>query len=402
MGKKRQMEIPLQQNFIDTLPIDMLPKGPNTSVSRAHEQKENPWPISQYLRETFEVNLGLGITMIATLFIPSNWAASELIFCAFFLVVFAIAVRYRSATAYSGSVLAGIIYSLLLWQRPEFYAPFDIRYVFIEAFLLLTSGVFMNNILRAQRRRFITAEQQQAQKDAILQETTRKYQTALTINAELERQIAGQTTTVITISDKMGQLWKLKGDERYTAIVDTVMHALEAQSCVLYLQRKGEMHFHACQPAGAYTYASTLNLDDPLISSVIRQRQVRTIRDVLAQEKTVSQKVAMMAGPLLDQHEQVVGIVIIDNIPMLKFTPGAVRLFSSILHMSSLVLQTALSKEETDQNAYRSLISPYPNEHSMSDGPHTPIPEVDISEEEYRSLISFYQTEHIIPVVKIR
>jgi len=181
-----------------------------------------------------------------------------------------------------------------------------------------------------------------------------------------------------------------------------VMHALEAQSCVLYLQRKGEMHFHACQPAGAYTYASILNLDDPLISSVIRQRQVRTIRDVLAQEKTVSQKVAMMAGPLLDQHEQVVGIVIIDNIPMLKFTPGAVRLFSSILHMSSLVLQTALSKEETDQNAYRSLISPYPNEHSMSDGPHTPIPEVDISEEEYRSLISFYQTEHIIPVVKIR
>src|SRR6266566_1783877 len=342
MGKKRQMEIPLQQNFIDTLPIDRLPKRPNTSVSRAHEQKKNPWPFWQYLREMFEVTLGLGITVIVTLFIPSNWAASELIFCAFFLVVFAIAVRYRAATAYSASVLAAVSYSLLLWQRPALYAPFDIRSMFIKAFLLLASGVFMNDMLRAQRQRFITAEQQQAQKDAILQETTRNYQTALTINAELERQIAGQTTTVTTISDTMVQLWKLKGNERYTAILDTVMHALEAQSCVLYLRRKGEMHFYACQPAGAYTYTPTLNLDDPLISSVLRQRQVRTIRDVLAQERTVSQKIAVMAGPLLDQHERVVGMVIIDTLPILKFTPAAVRLFSSLLQLASLALQTVL------------------------------------------------------------
>ncbi len=364
--------------------------------AQAREQRANLRPFLQYLRELFEVTLGLGIIVIASWFIPGNWAPSELIFCAFFLVVFAIAVRYRPATAYSGSVLAAVSYSLLFWQCPELYAPFDIRYMFIKAFLLLTSGVFMNDILRAQRRRFVTAEQQQSHKDAILQETTRKYQTALTINAELERQIAGQTTTVTTICDKMAQLWKLKGDERYTAILDTVMHVLEAQSSVLYVQRKGEMHFYACQPAGARTYAPTLNLDDPLISSVLRQRQVRTIRDVLAQKQTVSQKVALMAGPLLGQHEQIVGMVIIDTMPMLKFTPGAVRLFSSILQMASLALQTAVPKGETDQNAYRSLISLYPTEHSISAGPHTPLPDVDIGEDEYRSLISLYPTEHSI------
>lgn len=389
------MEMPLQQSFRDP-----LPKEPNTSVSSVHEQRESPWPFSRYLREMFEVALGLGIIMLVSWFIPGNWAPSVLIFCAFFCVVFAIAVRYRRATAYSGSVLAAVSYSLLLWQRPEVYAPFDMRSMFIEAFLLLTSGIFMNDLLRAQRWRFITAEQQQAGKDTLLQETTRKYQIALVINAELERQIAGQTTTVTTISDKMAQLWKLKGDERYTAILDMVMHVLEAQSCVLYLQRRGQMHFYAYQPAGAHTYAPTLNLDDPLISSVMRQRQVCTIRDVLTQGQAVSQKVAVMAGPLLDDHEQVVGIVIIDTIPMLKFTPAAVRLFSSMLHMASLVLQRALPEGETDQNAYRSSIPLYPAEHGISTGPHTPIPDVDISEEEYRSLVSFCPTEHIIPVVK--
>lgn len=384
MGKKRQVEIPLQQNLTYT-----LSKEPNTSLSGAHEQKEIPGPFSQYLREMVEVTLGLGITVIASWFIPGNWAPSELIFWAFFLVVFAIAVRYRAATAYSASVLVAVSYSLVRWQHPEFYAPFDIRSLFIEAFLLLTGGVLMNDLLRVQRRRFTSDGQQQVQKDVILQETIRRYQTALTINAELERQIAGQTTTVTTISDKMAHLWKLKGDEQYTAILDTVRHALEAQSCVLYLQRKGEMHFFACQPAGAHTYSPTLNLDDPLISSVLRQHQVRTIRDVLAQEQAVSQKVAVMAGPLLDHHEQVVGMVIIDNIAMLKFTPSAVRLFSSILQMASLALQTALPRVETDQA-----------EHGISAGPHTPLPDVDNDKDEYRSLISFYQTEHLMPVVK--
>ncbi len=208
MEKKGQMEIPLQQNLLYP-----LSKEPHTRLSSAHEQEEIPWPFAQYLREMVEVTLGLSITVIASWFIPGNWAPSELIFCAFFLVVFAIAVRYRAATAYSASVLAAVSYSLLLWQRPALYAPFDIRSVFIAAFLLLTGGVCMNDLLRGQRRRFTTAEQQQVQKDAILQETLCRYQTALTINAELERQIAGQTTTLTTISDKMAHLWKLKGDE---------------------------------------------------------------------------------------------------------------------------------------------------------------------------------------------
>src|SRR5207245_7440200 len=116
-------------------------------------------------------------------------------------------------------------------------------------------------------------------------------------------------------------------------ILDTVMHVLEAQSCVLYLQRRGEMHFYACQPAGAYTYVPALNLDDPLISSVMRQRQVCTIRDVLAQGQTVSQKVAVMAGPLLDDHKQVGELVVVDYISMIKITSAGVRLFTSIVHI---------------------------------------------------------------------
>ncbi len=357
MEKKCQLEIPLQQNF-----IDMLPQEPHRSVSRVHKPEEKPRPFSHYLREMFEVILGLGLTVIVTVFVPGHWVPSELIFCVFFLIVFAIAIRYSAFTAYSGSLLAGVSYSVLLWQRPELDAPADIRSVLLRAFLLLIGGVLTHDMLRAQHRLFIMAEHRQASLAADLQETQHKYQTALAINTELEQQIAGQTTTVITISDRMAQLWKLKGHKRYTALLDTIMHALEAQSCVLYLHMKGKMILYACQPAGAHTYASVLNQDDLLISGVVRQRRVCTIRDVLTQEQVVSQQVAVMAGPLLDDRGHIIGIVIIDSIPMLKFTPSAVRLFSSILQMASLVPQVVVPEEEDEQDMRHSLIAFVPTQ----------------------------------------
>ncbi|MBA2286928.1 MAG: GAF domain-containing protein [Ktedonobacteraceae bacterium] len=358
--KECQTEIPLQQDF-----IDMFPQESHNSVSRVHTPQEKPRSFLHYLREMFEVILGLGVTVLATMFVPGNWVPSELIFCVFFLLVFALAIRYRPFTAYSGSLLAGVSYTVLFWQRPELYAPSGILSVLIRAFLLLICGVLTNDLLRSQHRLFIMAEQKRVGLEAELQETRHKYQTALTINTELEQQIAGQTTTVITISDRMAQLWKLKGHKRYTALLDTIMHTLGAQSCVLYLHLKGKMILYTCQPAGAHNYSPILNQDDLLISGVIRQRRVCTIRDVLTQEQVVSQQVAVMAGPLFDDRGHITGIVIIDSIPMLKFTPGAVRLFSSILQMASLIPQVTVFEEENDQDMRRSLVSFVPTQHTI-------------------------------------
>jgi len=126
------------------------------------------------------------------------------------------------------------------------------------------------------------------------------------------------------------------------------MHALEAQSCALYMQRNGQISLCASRAVESVEHAATLNLDDPLIRRVIRQRQVSTVHDLLAEEKMVSQKAAVMAGPLIDRNGQIVGIVIVDHVPLLKFTSRMVRLFSSILQMSSIALHMASITSEPD------------------------------------------------------
>ncbi len=182
-----------------------------------------------------------------------------------------------------------------------------------------------------------------------LQKTIRRYQTALEVNLELERQVSGQPASIATISDQMMHLWQLDGKERYFAVLELLMHAIDAQSCALYLRRNGLMQLCASRSIDESAHLIILNLDDPLIRRVILHHQVSTVRDSLCSSESVSQKTALMAGPLFDRSKRVVGIVVLDSMPLLKFTPSAVRLFSSLLQMASISLQTEGSGSDTER-----------------------------------------------------
>ena len=307
------------------------------------------WRQLHRLRQMFEVTLGLGIVLAASRYAPGTWISSHLIFCTVFLIVFATAIRYHTMAAYYASLLTAVMYGFLLWWRPELHVQFSFPHIMFESSLLCVGGILASDLLRAQRRRFSMLERRYAQTKERLQKTTRSYQTLLEVNARLEQQVAGQPVSVATISEKMGQLWQLNGKERYSAVLDMIMHAIEAHSCALYLQYNDLMQLCVDYSIDTYTHATVLRLDDPLISRVVQLRRVCTVRDSLVEEKMLSQDVAVMAGPLFDSDEQIMGMVVVDSMPLLKFTPGTVQLFSSLLQIASIALQTVVTGSDTGQ-----------------------------------------------------
>lgn len=333
------------------------------------------WLQILWLRQMCEVTLGLGIALAASWYVPNTWVASHLIFCTVFLIVFATAIRYYAIAAYYASVLAAMLYGLLLWWRPELHAQFSVPRIVFESSLLCISGILASDLLRAQRRRLSMLERKHAQTEERLQKTTRRYQTLLEVNAALEQQVCGLPASVATISEKMVQLWQCNGKERYSAVLDMIMYAIEARSCALYLQYNDLMQLCVDRSIDKYTHATALNLDDPLISRVVQLRRVWTVRDSLAEEKTISQKIAVMAGPLFDNNEQMMGMVVVDSIPFVKFTPGTVQLFSSLLQIASIALRTVAVGSDTGQ------IKRLDRDEFDLSGPVTPIPTFHSSEE---------------------
>src|SRR5947209_5240418 len=85
--------------------------------AESSEQKAQPRAFLHYLREILEVVLALLIIAIGSFFLPGDWLPTHVIFCACFLVVFALAVRYQKAAGYSAGLLAAAVYALLLGLR---------------------------------------------------------------------------------------------------------------------------------------------------------------------------------------------------------------------------------------------------------------------------------------------
>jgi hypothetical protein len=304
----------------------------------------------QYWRELFEAVFTLGCVLILGMILPSTWLQSHLAFCIFFLFVFVIAVRRCALTIYAVGFFVAVYYAFLLWQYSQVEIKHDGFVIFIEPFLLFVSGIIIGEMLRIQRHQLATLKQQQCEKEVSLEEVKQRYQDTQTINAKLEQRLVGQSLAVSAVSEKMAGLWALHGQQRYDAIVDLVMHATNANFCALYMSYNGHMTLCTSQRRDAYEHEKAvdleLDLNDPLISRAMCDRRVCTVHDVLAGSQSTRRLVGMMAGLFVDQHNEILGVVVVDDIPLLTFLPSTAQLFESLLHVMQPVVQAEVSSKK--------------------------------------------------------
>jgi len=291
------------------------------------------------IREMVEALCGVSGLLGLAWWIPASWRPSHLLFCAFFLLVFAVAVRYHMLIAYSTGSLAALAYGLLTWLHPA-QQPASPALA-LEPFLLLLTGICTSDILRWQRLRLRALERRYTRVHEALQKAQTDCQQLELAREMLERQVSGLPTSLGTISEKLIHLWMLKEEQRFSALVDLLISVLEAQSCACYVREGDRWRLCAERMIEGCAHAPVLNRENPLVKRVLDLHRVSTIYDTLAQEQAVSSEVAVMAGPLLNQAGELTGVVIIDSIPLLRLTPGTARLFGSLLQLFALCLQTA-------------------------------------------------------------
>ncbi len=316
--------------------------------------QESRLSLRHYLREVLEAVLALGVILVIGAFLPPLWLQSHLIFCVVFLLIFVIAIRYHVVTTYTVGFLVAGCYGLLLWLQSQANLAFGMLQIFIEPFLLFICGIVISEMLRIRQHQLEIAGQQYVQKEDFLQEMKQHYQATRRLNMELERQVVGQAVSVSTVSEKMVRLWGVSGQEQYDAIVDIVMYAMNAKFCALYMLRNGRMNLCATKKLESSQYVTTvrlkLDVKDALIRRTIQSRQVCTVRDTLTDSRSAQKVVALMAGPLVDHRNQIIGVVIVDDIPLLQFLPTTVHLFASILYMISLALRTVVPVAEVESD----------------------------------------------------
>jgi K+-sensing histidine kinase KdpD len=343
MEASRQLETFLRQHESST-----CVERTKTHVlgEEAQQTQKSRLSLRHYLREVLEAALALSAILVIGAFLPPFWFQSHLIFCVVFLLIFVIAVRYHAVTTYTVGLLVAGCYSWLLWRQSQANLSFAMLQIFIEPFLLFVCGIVISEMLRMRQRQLEIAGRQHVQKEDFLQELKQRYQATRRLNIELERQLVGRAVSVSTLSEKMACLWGVQGQEQYDVILDIVMYAMNAKFCALYMLHNGRMSLCASKKLESSKYITTvrlkLDVKDALIRRTIQSRQVCTVRDTLTDSRSTQKVVALMAGPLVDQRNQLIGVIIVDDIPLLKFLPTTVHLFTSLLYMISMAMQTVV------------------------------------------------------------
>jgi hypothetical protein len=288
-----------------------------------------------WMHELVEAGCGLGGVFALGWWVPGVWRPSHLIFCAFFLLVFAVAVRSQTCVAYGSAFCTALAYGLLLWLHPA--ARPAMLSLALEPCVLLLTGICASDILRWQRHRLAALEQTSARTREALQETQEKCQQVMQARETLERQVREMPLSVITVCENLAHWWLLTGVQQFSALVDVLIWALEVQSCACYVQEGKTLYLCAECTIGPAAHAPVLDTENPLIKRVIDGRRVSTVYDA-GVEKGGLVDGAIMAGPLLSPSGELRGVVIIDSMPLLRLTSAATRLFGSLLQIFSFSL----------------------------------------------------------------
>jgi len=288
------------------------------------------------MHELVEAGCGLGGVFALGWWVPVVWRPSHLIFCAFFLLIFAVAVRSQACVAYGTALCAALAYGFLLWLHPA--ARPVLLPLALEPCVLLLTGICASDILRWQRQRLAALEQRFACTHEALLGAQEKCRQVMQAREALERQVREMPVSVLTVSENLAHWWLLDGTQQFSALMDVLIRVLDVQSCACYIQEGKTLSLCAEHTIGSAAHAPVLDTEHPLIKRVIDGHQVSTVYDVVTQMWAV-QDGAIMAGPLLGPCGELTGVVIIDSMPLLKLTSAAIRLFGSLLQIFSFSLQ---------------------------------------------------------------
>ncbi len=298
---------------------------------------------SQISRQTiWEVISSLGFAWLISWVTPPSWTSLHLPFCAFFLVVFALAIRYPKQIVYIASLLATAIYAFVLLQKGTVGADWYNPRFLLEPFLLLVSGVLMVDILHAQRQQLQEIAQKFARSKQELERANDYNKILIEQNITLERQLAEDIVPITRICTLLTQLWKKTAPEPYEIILNLVMLGTEAQSCAVYWKYTEQMRL-VSKSESRFEFPLLLNNGDPVIHAALEKRRLCTIRDVLDKNDAVPQNSIVIAGPLVDGNRHVIGMVVVGMMPFSKFTVSTFEFLSALLEVVSSSLQSSTS-----------------------------------------------------------
>ncbi|KAA3620100.1 MAG: hypothetical protein DWQ05_05060 [Calditrichaeota bacterium] len=270
------------------------------------------------------------------------------------ITVLLIASRYGLLQGLIAGGAAAILYIYFAAQTGiiDFQSMHFPHFGFRIPFLFILAGGIIGEIRSLYKKQKAKLDKDFNATNARLEDLNVLLVAVSTSKQELEKRIATQTSTLLSLFDRLNQIDTSDNKELYLKILDMLVEHLQIQVASIYLMEGNKLKLQVrVDPEHLTQLPDTLNLTDGLIGELVLKKTIVSIHQPDSEKewtKTGEQPI-MMAVPIKRRDESIIGVINIERLPFLVFNHHAMRIFSRIGNWVSTLIDKRLQFQEAEK-----------------------------------------------------
>lgn len=275
----------------------------------------------------------------------------------FWLIILLIATHY----GFKGALWTAFLSSATLLAFHKMTQPYEsiVDMIGVQRLttpvLFMVVGVIVGEIRELHKRRFLEVNVELADLKRDFVSLSDRFNDLDKVKQELDTRIILQEHGLTTLYWAAEGLRSLDEENIYPAILRLAKDLISAESCSIYLLEGNILRQVACLDGDGICRRTDVRVppDEGIMGRAISTAETVSINTLMASEEFegYSDSDILVSAPMINSRNQILGLLNIQKIPFLKFTPQAVRLTAILADWGAVAVENARIFQETkDKN----------------------------------------------------
>jgi len=270
----------------------------------------------------------------------------------FWIIILPFSARYGFSAGLYAAFLAGLTYLCMIKlyiSNVNYYDLIQPEYIKLPLWFLLI-GMIIGEIREIQKNKYTKLQVKNSDIELKLNHLSKQFDILNKAKEELDTHIISQEQTLSSLYESAQSLKSLDEKDIYPSVLEMLKEHVHVEACSIYILSEKKLFLEAyLNHTEKMLRPDKIETPEGLMAQALEQHKTLSINTLISSDQFGSFTDAVISSPIFDSSKKILGVINIEKIPFIKFTPQAVNLSRLISEWCGLALETARSYTQTKE-----------------------------------------------------